>query len=72
MGAFHEEVSIANDGLTTRVSSTIDDHILADDVVVAYDALRLFTFEVEVLRQSSDDRPLVNLVMTAHARTIED
>ena len=39
---------------------------------MANDALRLFAFEIEVLGQSSDDRPLVNLVMTAHARAVQD
>ena len=51
---------------------TIDDHVLADDVVVADDAFRLLATEVEVLRQGSNDTALMHLVVRPHSSTIED
>lgn len=72
MGTLHEEVSIADDGLPTCVSSTVDNHVLTDDVVVADDALRFLATELEVLRQRTDDGALMNLVVGAHSGAIED
>jgi hypothetical protein len=51
---------------------TVDDYVLADDVVVANDAFGLLTTELEVLGQGGDDTTLMDLVITAHAGTIED
>ena len=72
VGTLHEHVVVADDGLTATVGSAIDDHVLADDIVVADDALRLLAAELEVLRQSADDATLMHLVVTAHARTIHN
>ena len=72
MCALHQYVVVAYDGLTTGMRSTVDDHVLADDIVVANDALRPFATEVEVLGQSADDAALMHLVVTAHACTAED
>ena len=67
----HQEVPIAQHGLTTSIRATVDDHVLANGVVVAdgHEALR--TIEIEVLRQGSNHRALKHLVVLAHARTTE-
>ena len=55
MHTLHEHVVGAQDRLATLVRATVDDHILADDVHVAHDDLRVGTLEIEILRQGSDD-----------------
>jgi len=72
MGTLHQDILIAQNGLTASVGGAVDDHVLANDVMVANDALRLLATEVEVLWQCADDSTLVHLVMTAHARAVED
>ena len=72
MTALHEEVVVADDGLATVVGGTVDDYILADDVVVADDAFRLLATEAEVLGQGGDDGSLVNLVVSAHSCSVKD
>ena len=72
VGAFHEEIVVADDGLPTGVGGAVDDDVLANDVIVADDELGLLTTEVEVLRQGSDDGSLVHLVVAAHAGAVED
>ena len=70
--AFHEDVVVANDGLSACMRGAVDDHVLTDDVVVAENALRLFTTKIEILREGTDDTTLMNLVMTTHTCAIED
>lgn len=70
MGTFHEHVVVAENGLAATMGGTVDDDILADDVVVAQDTLRLLATELKVLRQGADDAALVHLIILAHARTI--
>ena len=72
MHTLHEHVVGAQDRLATLVRATVDDHILADDVHVAHDDLRVGTLEIEILRQGSDDGALVDLVAVAHACAVED
>ena len=72
MGTFHQHIVIADNRLSTSMRGTIDDHILTDDVVVADDTLRLLATELEVLRQGTDDRSLVDLVLLTHTRNVKD
>ena len=72
MRTFHQHVLVAQNGLTATMGSTVDDHILANDVTVSNDTLRLLTTELKVLGQSTDDRTLMNLVLFSHTRTIHD
>jgi hypothetical protein len=52
------------------MSSAIDNHILAEDVIITNYTLSLFTTELKVLRQSSNDCTLVNLILITHTGTI--
>ena len=52
--------------------SAVDDHILADNVIIAEDTFRLLTHEVEVLGQCSNHSTLMHLVTFSHARTIQN
>ena len=72
MGTLHEEIVISDDSLSFMVCSSVDDHILADNVIVAYDALTFLATEFKVLRQCSDDRTLMYFVVLPDTRTIED
>ena len=72
MGTFHQHVLVADNGLSTGMGGTVDDHILADDVAIADDALRLLATELKILRQSTYHGTLVHLIILAHARATED
>ena len=72
VSTLHEHVVVADDGLSATVGGTIDNDVLTNDVVVANDALRLLTTEVEVLWQGTNHGALMHLVATAHAGAIED
>jgi hypothetical protein len=50
---------------------TVDDYVLTDDVVVADDAFRILSAELEVLRQGAYYSTLMHLVFLAHACTAE-
>ena len=72
VGTLHEHVLVADDGLAARVGGTVDDNVLADDVAVADDALRLLTTELEVLGQGTDDGALMDFVVLAHTCSATD
>ena len=72
MGAFKQEVMAADLRHAVAVGTTVDNDILADDVVVADLHIRLGATEVEVLRQGSDDGTLVDLVVVTDARAAAD
>ena len=72
VGTLHKEVAVADLGHTSLVGTTVDDDILADDIVVADLHIRLGTTEIEVLRQGGDDGALVDLVVLADARAVAD
>lgn len=54
---------IADDSCAGAAYATVDDYILAYDVVVAYGTVGLFTFPTEILRVGTDNRSLVYLVV---------
>ena len=62
MCTLKQEVIVANDGLAVTLRTTIDDHVLTDDVVVTNDNIRFLTTEIEVLRQGSNDTALMDLI----------
>jgi len=72
VGTLHQHVVVAENGLTTSVRSAVDDDVLADDVTITDNALRLLATELKVLRQGSDDTALMHLILRAHARTIHN
>ena len=72
MHALHEEIVVANHRLSSIVCGTVDDHILAYDVVVADDTLALLPHEFEILRQRGNHRPLVDFVVVSHPCPVED
>ncbi|CCZ11838.1 putative uncharacterized protein [Prevotella sp. CAG:1092] len=71
MNTLHEEVTIADDSLTIRECSTVDNNILANDILVANDKLRSITTIVEVLRLSTKHGILEHLVALAQASAVQ-
>ena len=65
--ALHQEVVVANNGLPTFVSSAVDDHIFANDVVVANDEFGLGAIVIKVLWNGSEHRTLKDLVVVSHS-----
>lgn len=72
MHALHQEVTIADNGLAALMGSTVDDDILADDIVVADLHQAALATEVKVLRQRTDNRTLVDLIVLADLRPVEN
>ena len=72
MGSFEQEVMAADLRHAVAVGTSVDDDILADDVVVADLHIRLGATEAEVLRQGSDDGALMDLVALTDARAVAD
>jgi hypothetical protein len=54
------------------MGSTVNDHILTDNVTIANDALRLLSTELEVLWQGTDNGTLMHLVSFTHTRARTD
>ena len=65
VGTLKQEVVVTYLGNTILLCATVDDHILADDIVVADLHVRLGTSEVEVLRQGGNHTSLMDLVAFA-------
>ena len=72
VGTLHKHVLVTDDGLASRVCGAVDDDVLADDVTVADDALRLLAAELEVLWQGTNDGALMDFIALTHARTTTD
>ena len=72
VSTLHEHVIVADDGLPAGMCGTVDDDVLAYDVAVADDALRLLAPEIEILGQGTDDAALMNLVALAHTCSATD
>ena len=72
VSTFHEHVVVAQHGLAATMGGTVNDYVLADDVVVADDTFRLLATELKVLGQCTDDAALMYLVLAAHTGTAHD
>ena len=72
MGAFEQEVIVADYRATILIRATVDDHILTNHIVITDLHVGFGTTEFEVLRQGGDHRTLVDLVVVADTRTIAD
>ena len=72
MRTFKQEVVITDDGFAVTLRTAIDDHVLADDIVVANYHVRLGTTEVEILRQGGNNATLVDFVVVADSRAVAD
>src|SRR5574344_1065894 len=72
VSTFHEHIVIAEHRPSSAMGSTVNHHVLADNVVIADDTLRLFATELEILRQSTDNTALVDFIMSPHARTVHN
>ena len=72
MSTFKQIVMIADDGSAIAIGTAVDDHVLANDIVVANLHIRLLTTIVEILWQGGDDRTLMNLIVITDACSIED
>ena len=71
-GATGEDDAIADLGDAITVGTTVDDYILADDVVVANLHIRLGSTEIEILRQRSYHTTLMDLIILSYTRPVAD
>ena len=53
MYTFHDKVSVADNGLASRMGSSVDDHILSYGIVVTYHQFGLLSTIIKILRKSS-------------------
>ncbi len=67
-----DKAVVADDGSAGGAYSAVDDHILADNVVITDMAIGAFPFPTEVLWVGSDDGALVNFIVFAHAGALDD
>ena len=65
MGAFEQEVIVADYRATILIRATVDDHILTDHIIITDLRVGFGTTVVEVLRQGCNHRALVDLVVVA-------
>ena len=73
MGIGHEEVSMANHGLSaTRCCSSIQGHKFPDDVVIAHQKKRLFSLVGKGLRRFPNGGKLEDLTLLAHLGSFPD
>ena len=72
MSSFEQEILVADLGDAITIGTTVDDYILADDVVVANLHIRLGSTEIEILRQSSYHTTLMDLVILSYTRPVAD
>ena len=63
---------ITNLGNTILVGTAVDNHVLADDIVIAYLNIRLGTTEVKILWQGSNHRALMDFIVLTDARAVAD
>ena len=69
---FHDEVVSSDDSLPAGMCGAVDDHVLTDNVVVAYNKFRIFTLEIKILRYGSQYGALVHCVAPPHAGSVHD
>ena len=72
MSSFEQEVLVADLGDAITVGTTVDDYILADDIVVANLHIRLGSTEIEILRQRSYHTTLMDLIILSYTRPVAD
>ena len=72
MRSFHQQVVIAYHGTPLGCCASVDGHVLAYLVVVAYFSCAVFATELEVLRNSTNDRTGKEDVSIADAGTVKD
>ena len=71
MGTLHDKIVIAQHRAAACMSGSVDDHIFANDVVIADNQLGFFACKLKVLRQSAEHRALMNFVFIAHFSAVE-
>ena len=72
MGSLKQEVAITYLGNSVLQRATVDNHVLANDIVVAYLNIRLGSTEVKVLGQGCYHTALMDLVAVAYAGAVAD
>ena len=65
-------IIITDDGLSTSMGGTVNDHILADDIIITNDTFGFFASEIEILWQCTNDRTLMYFIASTHACAVED
>lgn len=69
---FHEEVVRPDNCFSSDMSSSVDDHIFANDVIVAHDKFTPLAHETEILWYRSYYRTLMYLVAISHSRSLQN
>jgi hypothetical protein len=72
VGTLKQEVVITNLGNAILLCTTVNNHVLADNIVITNLYVRLSTAEVKILRQGCNHTSLMNLVVIADARAVAD
>ena len=72
MALCHHKGVIADHGLAIFIDASIDDHMLADRIVIADHHVRFFTFPAEILWGGCYDTTLVELVVLADSGSCKD
>ena len=69
----HEEISIPEDGVPSRLSAAVNGDVFAESIPVADGNTGFgFRIEAEILRKTSDDRTVFDDVVFAHDDTAAD
>ena len=63
MSTFEQEIVVADHGAAITIGTTVDDDILANDVIITYLHIRLLATEIEILRQGSNHTALMDLIV---------
>ena len=66
----HNEVTVADNRLSTGMGGTIDDYVFANDVPVADDELGLFARKLKVLWEGGEYGALMYDYIIAHTRAV--
>lgn len=72
MGLGHDEGVVADARLAVRADAAVDDHVLADGVVVSDNHQRVFPFPSEILGRGGNDGTFVDDVVPADSRSSEN
>jgi hypothetical protein len=72
MGTLEQEVVITNPGNAILLCTTVNNHVLADNIVIANLDIRLGTTEVKILWQRGNHRALMDFVVITNARAVAD
>ena len=67
MHAFQKKIAIPDDRTIRRVSSSIDDHLFPNRIIISYFQNRILPFKFKILRGGSDNSSLVHGIIRPHS-----